>query len=117
MPSQSRVQVSQSGEPLSDGSMGTPTPARVVDSPEEIAALVAKANEPKATSAPAANNGSFTSEQLRHRMSSMNTDQLRQQAATMRAMGPAALRNMNPQMARMTDDQINMAINQMVSAH
>jgi hypothetical protein len=31
----------------------------------------------------------------------------------MKAMGPAALRNMNPQMAHMTDDQINMAISQM----
>ena len=92
--------------------------ADVTTNPDEIAALVAEANEPK--SAPAANNNSnasFTSEQLRQatdRMSQMNPDQLRQQAATMKAMGPAALRNMNPQMAHMTDDQINMAISQMV---
>lgn len=95
--------------------------AYVAGSPEEIAALVAKANEPKSTPATTtSDNGSFTSEQLKQatdRMSSMNPDQLRQQAATMKAMGPAALRNMNPQMAHMTDDQINMAINQMVSAH
>lgn len=87
--------------------------------PEEIAALLAKANEPK-TPAPTAASGSFTSEQLKQateRMSSMDPAQLRQQAATMRAMGPAALRNMNPQMARMTDDQINMSINQLVSVH
>jgi len=87
--------------------------------PEEIAALLAKANEPK-TPAPTTASGSFTSEQLKQateRMSSMDPAQLRQQAATMRAMGPAALRNMNPQMARMTDDQINMSINQLVSVH
>jgi hypothetical protein len=92
--------------------------ADVTTSPDEIAALVAKANEPKSTPAPNNNSsGSFTSEQLRQatdRMSQMNPDQLRQQAATMKAMGATALRNMNPQMANMSDDQINMAISQMV---
>lgn len=92
--------------------------ADVTTCPDEIAALVAKANEPKSIPVATNNsNGSFTSEQLRQatdRMSQMNPDQLRQQAATMKAMGPAALRNMNPQMAHMTDDQINMAISQMV---
>lgn len=98
--------------------------ADVATDPEEIAALVAKSNEPKtppaATNNNSSTNGSFTSEQLKQatdRMSNMNPDQLRQQAATMKAMGPAALRNMNPQMAHMTDDQINMAISQMVSVH
>lgn len=95
--------------------------ADVTTNPEELAAMVAKANEPKTTPVAAnssSSNGSFTSEQLKQatdRMSSMNPDQLRQQAATMKAMGPAALRNMNPQMAHMTDDQINMAISQLVS--
>ncbi|KAL7508375.1 hypothetical protein ACHAXN_009166 [Cyclotella atomus] len=94
--------------------------ADVATDPEEIAALVAKSNEPKtppaATNNISSTNGSFTSEQLKQatdRMSNMNPDQLRQQAATMKAMGPAALRNMNPQMAHMTDDQINIAISQM----
>jgi len=92
--------------------------ADVTTCPDEIAALVAKANEPK--SVPVTNNNhtnaSFTSEQLREatdRMSQMNPAQLRQQAATMKAMGPAALRNLNPQMANMTDEQISMAISQM----
>ena len=43
----------------------------------------------------------------------MNPDQLRQQAATMKAMGPAALRATNPAMAHLTDAQINMSISQM----
>ena len=96
--------------------------ANVSTNPEEIAALVAKANEPKSIPQTSNNsnnnNGTFTSEQLRQatdRMSQMNPEQLRQQAATMKAMGPAAMRNMNPQMAHMTDEQITMAINQMVS--
>jgi len=89
--------------------------AEITTNPDEIASLVAKANETK--SKPNNTNGSFTSEQLKQatdRMSQMNPAQLRQQAATMKAMGPAALRNMNPQMAHMTDEQINMAISQMV---
>lgn len=96
--------------------------ANVSTNPEEIAALVAKANAPASVPSVGNNNnasdGSFTSDQLRHatdRMSQMNPEQLRQQAATMKAMGPAAMRNMNPQMAHMTDEQITMAINQMVS--
>ena len=89
--------------------------AEITTNPDEIASLVAKANE--TNSKPNNTNGSFTSEQLKQatdRMSQMNPAQLRQQAATMKAMGPAALRNMNPQMAHMTDEQINMAISQMV---
>ena len=95
--------------------------AEVTTSPEEIAALVAKANEPKelpsSINAPATQQPTqFTSDQLRQsaeRMSQMSPEALRQQAATMKSMGPAALRSMNPQMARMTDEQIHMAIAQM----
>ena len=36
------------------------------------------------------------------RMSSMSPDDIRKQAATMKAMGPAALRAMNPQMASLS---------------
>lgn len=95
--------------------------------PEEIAELVAKANEPEEIpssngdgegSSSSANNAGnpINSSQLRQgaeKMSQMTPDDLRKQAATMKAMGPAALRAMNPQMARMTDAQINMAISQM----
>eukprot|EP00584_Thalassiosira_punctigera_P006187 CAMPEP_0172526178 /NCGR_PEP_ID=MMETSP1067-20121228/1141_1 /TAXON_ID=265564 ORGANISM="Thalassiosira punctigera, Strain Tpunct2005C2" /NCGR_SAMPLE_ID=MMETSP1067 /ASSEMBLY_ACC=CAM_ASM_000444 /LENGTH=553 /DNA_ID=CAMNT_0013309627 /DNA_START=19 /DNA_END=1680 /DNA_ORIENTATION=+ len=82
--------------------------------PGEIAALVAKANEPKERKNSAASLHS--SEQLRQgaeRMSQMSPDDIRRQAATMKAMGPAALRACTPQMAGMTDAQINMAIAQM----
>ena len=77
----------------------------------EIAKLVAKANEPK--DIPTTNstmNGSvgqqqFSSSQLRQgaeRMSSMSAEDIKRQAQTMKAMGPAALRNMNPQFASMS---------------
>ena len=93
--------------------------AEVTTSPDEIAALVAKANEPKgAPPAAKSQTGKFTGDQLRQgaeRMSQMSPEGLKQQAATMRAMGPAALRNMNPAMAHMSDAQINMAIEQMES--
>lgn len=38
------------------------------------------------------------------RMSSMSPDDIRKQAATMKAMGPAALRAMNPQMASLSGE-------------
>ena len=83
------------------------------DDPAEIAELVAKANEPKEVpsaassngSAGGSSNGSLNVSQLRQgaqQMSQMSPDDLRRQAATMKAMGPTALRAMNPQMARMT---------------
>ena len=86
-----------------------------VDDTIEIAKLVAKANEPK--NIPTTNssmNGSgsggvggqqFSSSQLRQgaeRMSSMSAEDIKRQAQTMKAMGPAALRNMNPQFASMS---------------
>jgi hypothetical protein len=93
----------------------------VTTSSDELAKLIAKANEPKDVPAATTNNttsstSSFNSSQLRQgaeRMASMNPDQLRQQAATMKAMGPAALRATNPAMAHLTDAQINMSISQM----
>ena len=92
----------------------------VTTSSDELAKLIAKANEPKDIPATTKNNTSsstsFNSSQLRQgaeRMASMNPDQLRQQAATMKAMGPAALRATNPAMAHLTDAQINMSITQM----
>jgi len=96
-----------------------------MNDPEEIAELVARANEPKevpsssgavSSSSSSGNAGKFNSSQLRQgaeRMGQMTPDGIRQQAATMKAMGPAALRAMNPQMAGMNDAQINMAIEQM----
>jgi len=84
-----------------------------VDDTIEIAKLVAKANEPKNIPATSTMNGSggsaggqqFSSSQLRQgaeRMSSMSADDIKRQAQTMKAMGPAALRNMNPQFASMS---------------
>ena len=89
----------------------------------KIAELIARANKPPssittattATTAAAAAQA-INSDQLRQgveRMASMSPDDLRKQATTMRAMGPAAMRAMNPQMANMTDAQIEMAIAQM----
>ncbi|KAL7467397.1 hypothetical protein ACHAXS_007647 [Conticribra weissflogii] len=91
--------------------------ATVANTPEEIASLVAQANEPKEIpSAAPKSQPTISKDQLRQgaeRMSQMSPEALKQQALTMRAMGPTALRNMNPQMAHMTDAQINMAIEQM----
>jgi len=101
--------------------------AEVTSSPEELAKLIAKANEPAASDIPAPRTNRSTAaaqpsppnistSQLRQgaeRMSSMTPDQLRQQAATMRAMGAATLRATNPAMAALTDEQINMSISQM----
>ena len=91
----------------------------------KIAELIARANKPPSsittattttTAAAAAAAQAINSDQLRQgaeRMASMSPDDLRKQATTMRAMGPAAMRAMNPQMANMTDAQIEMAIAQM----
>lgn len=80
----------------------------------EIAKLVAKVNEPKNITTASTMNGSgggsvggqqFSSSQLRQgaeRMSSMSAEDIKRQAQTMKAMGPAALRNMNPQFASMS---------------
>jgi hypothetical protein len=94
--------------------------AEVTTSPEELAKLIAKANEPKdiphsnrSTAQPSSSINSSTLRQGAERMSQMTPDQLRQQAATMRAMGAAALRATNPAMATLTDEQINMSISQM----
>jgi len=91
----------------------------VASSPEDIAKLVAKANEPKEAPPPSCKKTGtpgLTTSQLRdgaQKMAQMNPDQLKQQAATMRQMGPQALRSMNPQMAMMSDAQINQALEQM----
>ncbi len=85
--------------------------------PVKIAELVAKSNEPKdnfpsnssnnnaSPSSSSSSSSSLNSSQLRQgaeRMSQMSPDDIRRQAATMKAMGPAALRAMNPQMAHMS---------------
>ena len=100
--------------------------ANVTSSPEELAKLIAEANEPASDLPTPRNNtkaaqaaippSNFSGTQLREgadRMSKMTPDQLRQQAATMRAMGAATLRATNPVMATLTDEQINMSISQM----
>ena len=82
-----------------------------VDDTIGIAQLVAKANEPKNIPTTSSTNESgvggqqFSSSQLRQgaeRMSSMSAEDIKRQAQTMKAMGPAALRNMNPQFASMS---------------
>lgn len=97
----------------------------IVGSPEEVARLVAKANEqsdppPRKTSRTAAggrSNGADTNINLdgtntsalregAERMAAMDPAQLKQQAAAMRAMGPAGMRATNPAMANMSDVQI-----------
>ncbi len=98
--------------------------AEVSTSAEELAKLIAQANEPAASDIPTPRSNrsattappNISTSQLRQgaeRMSSMTPDQLRQQAATMRAMGAATLRATNPAMAALTDEQINMSISQM----
>jgi hypothetical protein len=83
----------------------------------KIAEIIARANEPPSTTTTTtATAQSINSDQLRQgaeRMASMSPDDLRKQATTMRAMGPVAMRAMNPQMANMSDTQIEMAIAQM----
>lgn len=97
----------------------------IVGSPEEVARLVAKANEPSdppprktsRTAAGGRSNGADTNINLdgtntsalregAERMAAMDPAQLKQQAAAMRAMGPAGMRATNPAMANMSDVQI-----------
>ena len=103
----------------------------IAGGPEEVARLVARANEPsdpppkKSSRAGGScvgaaggrsdgagsnfNLNGVNSSALREgaeRMASMDPAQLRQQAAAMRAMGPAGMRATNPAMANMSDVQI-----------
>ncbi len=79
--------------------------------PVKIAELVARSNEPKdiPTNSASESSPSLNSSQLRQgaeRMSQMSPDDIRRQAATMKAMGPAALRAMNPPMAHMSGENL-----------
>lgn len=87
------------------------------EDPEEIAALVARASSPSASAgggdAAAPLQSADALRQGAERVSHMNPDEIRRQAATMKSLGPAGLRAMNPQMATLTDEQISVAIAQM----
>ena len=88
----------------------------VTASNEEIAELLARANEPKqaqSASASTASSMSHMSAQAAEQLQNMSPEQLRQQAQMMRAMDPDSIRRMNPQLAHMTNAQIQQAIIQM----
>lgn len=83
------------------------------ESEEEIAEILAKANEPS-------ESNSNQSAPMKHKMQSqasqlanMTPDQLRQQAQMLRTVPPDQIRRMNPAMAGFSDAQILMAANQM----
>ena len=59
------------------------------------------------------NNNMQQHHQAAEQLSNMSPEQLMQQAQMMRSMDFATLRRMNPQMANMSDAQINMAIQQL----
>ena len=86
-----------------------------IDSNDEIAEILAKAQEPKSPP-PKSKKGKASPidpTQAADQLSSMNPEQLRQQARMMRTMPPSQIRSMNPALANMTDAQIRMAADQM----
>jgi hypothetical protein len=97
--------------------------SELTTSPLEIAKWLACANAPSASSSSsnttnsdsqdnsAAANSDFQSGL--DQFENMDPAQLRQQAQMMRSMPPATLRSMNPQMAGMSDSQIEQAAAQM----
>jgi hypothetical protein len=95
--------------------------SEAIDSEDEIAEILSKAQEPNAPpakakkSAPAASGGmaSVDPTQAADQLASMNPEQLRQQARMMRSMPPSQVRSMNPALANMSDAQIRMAADQM----
>ena len=89
-------------------------------SPLEIAEWLAHANAPTgASSSSSASDDKAASAaggmegHMNDQMDSMNPDMLRQQAQMMRSMPPATVRSMNPQLAHMSDAQIQQAAAQM----
>mmetsp|Transcript_104588 Transcript_104588/g.156640 ORF Transcript_104588/g.156640 Transcript_104588/m.156640 type:complete len:477 (-) Transcript_104588:1015-2445(-) len=85
--------------------------ADLVESPEEVAELLAvKSAAPASASAATSTKNLY---QAADEFANMDPDQLRQQARAMKSMDPAQIRRMNPQLAHMTDQQIRMAADQM----
>ena len=94
----------------------------ISNDPVKIAELVARSNEPKdippnsasasslSSSAPPSSLSSSQLRQGAERMSQMSPDDIRRQAATMKAMGPAALRAMNPPMAHMSGENFSLYV-------
>lgn len=89
-------------------------------SPLEIAEWLAHANAPSSSSSSSSNGnaaattGSNTNIQAGiDQLENMSPEMLRQQAQMMRSMPPATIRSMNPQLAHMTDAQIQQAAAQM----
>lgn len=94
-------------------------------SPLEIAEWLAHANAPTGASSSNAAEGNASSNDMASSTSTatgggdmndlenMNPETLRQQAQMMRSMPPATVRAMNPQLAHMTDAQIQQAAAQM----
>lgn len=94
----------------------------LTSSPLEIAEWLAHANAPSFASEDSApsSGGKGKSKgnnkgnnNMQAGMDNMNPDMLRQQAQMMRSMPPATVRSMNPQLAHMSDAQIQQAASQM----
>lgn len=84
------------------------------ESEEEIAEILAKANEPSESNNN--NQGTHMKQKMQSQASqlaNMTPAQLRQQAQMMRSVPPDQIRRMNPAMAGFSDAQILMAANQM----
>lgn len=94
-------------------------------SPEKIAQWLAEAKTTTTTTTtssastgstttrPSSSNPTVNPAQAADQLATMNPEQLRQQARMMRSMPPDTIRRMNPQLAHMSDAQIQAAANQM----
>lgn len=86
--------------------------------PENLAQWISEAQvnngtKAKLNTAAAAQKANVDPMQAANQLSNMNPEQLRQQARMMRTMDPDTIRRMNPQLAHMTNAQIQAAANQM----
>ena len=99
--------------------------AKLTDSPQEIAEILAiaeakeeeaaAAKKPKKKSTRSTSNNANSNNNPQHvanAMENMSPEQLRQQAHMLRTMNPNVLRAQNPQLAHMTDAQIRQAAQQ-----
>jgi hypothetical protein len=82
-------------------------------SSEEIAHILATAKAPKPTAPAAAASNTTFQDQASDQLSSMSPEQLRQQALMMRSMDPDTIRRTNPQLAHMSNAEIQQAATQM----
>jgi hypothetical protein len=84
-------------------------------SPEEIQRMqrTGQSSSPAASSStPAPTPTADQGGQAAQMMANMTPEQLKQQADMLKSMDPDSVRRMNPQLAHMTDEQIQMAANQ-----